>query len=118
MCAHQLLQGGFENEIRLLSGSRAITLSEVAEKISSLIGRKVRLVVVSEDEYVKANVGKPGPQGEEEFLRQWATTYKALARGEAGVVDPTLQEVLGRELTPFDDTLKITLDLHGSILKQ
>ncbi|OJT13278.1 Quinone oxidoreductase 2 [Trametes pubescens] len=113
-----MAQGGFENEIRLLSGSHSITLSEIAEKVSSLLGRTVRLVVVSEDDYVKANVGKPGPRGEEEFLRGWATTYKALARGEAGVVDPLLQEVLGRELTPFNDTLKTTLGLHGSILKQ
>ncbi|OJT13276.1 Quinone oxidoreductase 2 [Trametes pubescens] len=115
-----MVQGGFENEIRLLCGSGAFTLSEIAEKISysPLLGRSVRLVVVSEDEYVKANVGRPGMLGEEEFLRGWATTYKALGRGEAGVVDPLLQEVLGRELTPFDDILKMTLSVKGSLLEQ
>ncbi|KAI0364006.1 NmrA-like family protein [Pilatotrama ljubarskyi] len=113
-----MVQGGFENETRLLSGSRSITLREIAEKISSLLGRNVKLVVATEDDYVRANVGKHGPRGEEEFLRKWATTYKALERGELDVVDPLLQQVLGRELKPFEDTLKETLGLHGSVMEQ
>ncbi|KAI0351982.1 NmrA-like family protein [Trametes cingulata] len=113
-----MVQGGFENETRLLSGSRSVTLKEIAAKVSSLLGRDVRLVVASEDDYVKANVGKHGPRGEEEFLRKWATTYKALERGELDVVDPLLQQILGRELKPFEDTLKETLGLHGSVMEQ
>ncbi|KAI0657789.1 NmrA-like family protein [Cubamyces menziesii] len=113
-----IIQGGFENETRLLSGSRSVTLKEIAEKISSFLGRNVRLVIGSEDDYVRANVGKHGPRGEEEFLRKWATTYKALKRGELDVVDPLLQQVLGRELKPFEETLKETLSLQGAVMDQ
>ncbi|KAH9888351.1 NmrA-like family protein [Cubamyces lactineus] len=113
-----MVQGGFENETRLLSGSRTITLKEIADKVSSLLGRSIRLVIGSEDDYVRANVGKHGPRGEEEFLRKWATTYKALERGELDVVDPLLQEVLGRELKPFGETLKETLSLQGAVMDQ
>lgn len=116
--ANSTLQGGFENETHLLSGSRVFTLTEIAEKTSSLLGRNIRLVIASEDDYVQANVGKSGPWGQEEFLRLWATTYKALERGELEVVDPLLQKVLGRELRPFEDTLKETLGLHGSVIEQ
>ncbi|KAI0765716.1 NmrA-like family protein [Trametes elegans] len=112
------IMGGFQNETRLLSGSRAISLKEIADKVSSLLGRNVRLVVSTEDDYVQANLGKHGPRGEEEFLRKWVTTYKALERGELDVVDPLLQQVLGRELKPFEDTLKETLGLHSSVMEQ
>ncbi|KAI0645006.1 NmrA-like family protein [Trametes meyenii] len=112
------IMGGFENETRLLSGSRTITLKEIANKISSLLGRDIRLIVATEGDYVKANVGKHGARGEEEFLRKWATTYKALERGELDVVDPLLQQILGRELRPFEDTLKAMLGLHGSVMEQ
>ena len=103
----------------LFSGSRVITLSEIAEKASALLKRNIRLVVGSEDEYVQRNVGKHGPRGEEEFLRKWATTYKALERGELDVVDPLLQKVLGRELRPFEDTLKESLGVGtGTVFDQ
>ncbi|KAI0330390.1 NmrA-like family protein [Cubamyces sp. BRFM 1775] len=116
--ARIMVQGGFENETRLLSGSRSVTLNEIADKVSSLLGRNVRLVIATEDDYVRANVDKHGPRGEEEFLRKWATTYKALERGELDVVDPLLQQVIGRELKPFEDTLKETLGLQGSVMDQ
>ena len=92
----------------MLSGSRSITLKEIAEKISTISGRNINLVVGSEDDYVKQYLGKNGPVGEEEFLRKWATTYKALQEGQLDIVDPLLQKVLGRELRPFEDTLKAT----------
>ena len=102
----------------LFSGSRVITLSEIAEKASTLLKRSIRLVVGSEDEYVRRNVGKRGPRGEEEFLRKWATTYKALERGELAVVDPLLQQILGRELKPFETTLAGTLATHAVVMDQ
>ena len=111
-------QGGYENEVLLLSGSRVITLAEIAEKASALLNRDVKLVVGTEDEYVKRNVGRAGPRGEEEFLRKWATTYKALERGELAAVDPLLQRVLGRELKPFEKTLVETLGVHSAVMEQ
>ncbi|KAI0800226.1 NmrA-like family protein [Fomes fomentarius] len=114
-----MVQGRYENETLLLSGSRSITLKEIAQKIFSISGRSLKLVVSTEDEYVKAHLGKNGPRAEEEFLRKWATTYKALQRGELDVVDPLLQEVLGRELKPFEDTLRETpLGLSGEVMER
>ena len=101
----------------MLSGSRAVTLSEIAEHLSGLLGRNIKLVVGSEEDYVKCHVGKHGPRGEEEFLRKWATTYVALGKGELAVVDPLLRNVLGRELKPFETTMQDTVNAHVSVMQ-
>lgn len=63
--------------------------------------RNIILKVVSEDEYVQANIHKQS----EELLRPWSTTYKALARGECATVDTLLKKLLGRELKTMEETL-------------
>lgn len=118
-CTCYMMQGGHENETRLLSGSKTYTLKDIATLASQILGREVKLIVSTEDDYVRQNVGKHGPRGEEEFLRKWATTYKALEKGELDVVDPLLQKVLGRELRPFEDTLKESLGVGpGTVFDQ
>ncbi|KZT63272.1 hypothetical protein DAEQUDRAFT_640178, partial [Daedalea quercina L-15889] len=102
-------ENGYENHTLVLSGTRAVTLSSLASTISNLLHRPVHLKVVSEDEYVAANSGLPGPWGEADFLHKWATSFRALVRGECAVVDPTLREILGREPTPFEETVKSVL---------
>ena len=47
-------------------------------------------------------------------MRKWATTYPALARGELAVVDPFLRDILGRELKPFEESLREALSVAGS----
>ncbi|TBU46656.1 NmrA-like family protein [Dichomitus squalens] len=111
-----MVEGGYENETRLLSGSQSITLAQIAEKVSQIVGRNLKLVIGTEDEYVRRNRGKHGPRGEEEFLRKWATTFKALERGELDVVDPLLQQILRRPLKPFEESLKEVLDIHRSVV--
>ena len=108
-------KGGYENQVLLLTVSRTLTLKDVSNQVSRFLGRCITLRVVSEDEYVSANVGKQGPWGKEQFLRKWATTYKALERGETGVVDPVIQEVLRRELKPFESTLKEVLGVSADV---
>jgi len=101
-----IAEGAYESETILLSGSQTYRLSELAELISKVISQPLSVKVVSVEEYIKANQGKRGPRGEPDFLRQWATTYTALAKGECSVVDPTIKRVLGRELKPMEQTLR------------
>ncbi|TFY52959.1 hypothetical protein EVJ58_g9720 [Rhodofomes roseus] len=44
---------------------------------------------------------------------KWATTYRALGRGECAVADPTLREIIGREPTPFEETVREMLGVDG-----
>jgi hypothetical protein len=76
---------------------------------TEILGRPITFRIVSVDEYVESHkhsgTKRPYPMGEEDFLRKWATSFKALEKGESAVVDPLLQQVLGRELIPMKDTL-------------
>lgn len=95
---------GYENETVLLSGSQAITLTSLAEKITTVLpsNRNVTVNIVSEDEYVSHLSYKQG----EGLLRPWSTTYSALGVGELGTIDPLLKKLLGREPVPMIETLK------------
>ena len=75
--------------------------------ISSLLklDPPLRVKIVGVDEYVASN------EGSEDLLQKWSTTYPALVRGELAVVDPLLREVLGRDLKPFEETLKEALSV-------
>jgi uncharacterized protein YbjT (DUF2867 family) len=100
----------YQNQTVLLSGSRAVTLSEVASLISPILARPVKLHVISEDEWITRNKKDDGDfRHSEEFLQLWATTYPALAAGECATVDPLLEKLLGRPPRAFEKDLKDTL---------
>jgi hypothetical protein len=91
-------------------GKNLLTLDQLAGTLSTLRAREVRLHVVSVDEYVARHTRDDGePRGEPAFLREWATTYAAIARGDAGAVDPLLERVLGRPARAMVDCLKESL---------
>ena len=103
------MQDTHKNETVLFTGSRSVSLAELGCMISLLlrIDPPLKLNIVSEEDYV----GRVPCKGD--WLHFWATTYPALVRGELAVVDPLLQEILGRELKPFEETLRETLGLDG-----
>lgn len=103
----------YENRTLLLSGTHTVTLSALASIVSSALNRPVHLKAVSVDEYIAAHMGRPGPRGEAAFLREWATTYHALMRGECAVADSTLRELIGRELVSFEETVIGMLGVNG-----
>jgi hypothetical protein len=103
-------QDKYVNQTVLLSGSHPISLSHVAQLISSHLGRPIRLHIVSTDEWITIHKKDDGDyRSSEEFLRLWATTYPALEAGECAVVDLLLETLLGRPPTPFEVDLKISL---------
>jgi len=100
--AKLLTSDDFSNKIVRLSGDKAYSVSETAALLEKVVGKKVRVEIVSFDEYIaRLGKGKFGP----EFARLWATTYNGLERGEAATVDPLLQELIG-PLTPLEDVLR------------
>lgn len=92
------------NSTVLLTGPRVWTLQESVELLQTLVKRPLRIREVSVDEYASQ------PQvvarlGSEDEARRWATTFDAFRDGEAAVVTPTLERVLGRAPEEFDVTL-------------
>ncbi|EJU05900.1 NADP-binding protein [Dacryopinax primogenitus] len=111
--ARIIAQGAYANESILLSGQKTYTLVEFAALISQILSTtKLQLRADSVEGYIHTHEG-PGPRGDPEFLRQWATTYAGLAAGECAVVDPTIVSVLGRELKSAERTLREMLGVGG-----
>ncbi|WP_437733651.1 SDR family oxidoreductase [Sorangium sp. So ce1335] len=98
--ARILAGGGFDDETITLAGPEAYTLEQTTALISSILGREIRFSVVSQDEFVRRN----GAHGD--VARFWASTYPALAAGEAAAADPLLGAVLGRPPVSFASRLR------------
>lgn len=105
-------QTGYENRTLLLSANRTVTLSALAVTVASVLNRPVHLKIVSVDEYIAAHKGRLGSRVEAAYLPEWATVLHAVARGECSVTDPTLRELVGRELVPFEETVTSMLGVR------
>lgn len=88
----------YENKSILLSGPRATSISEIATLLQTHTGRQVNVKIVSPEEAIIYHMRNPAlPQDGGKFLRNWATWFKAMSLGEASVVDPALEQLLGRK---------------------
>lgn len=86
--------------IVLLTGPVAVTLAELVQAINEASGKRVRIQEVGVEEFVRVSaVGDEGGKGREWFRKRLGW-YEAVARGEAGTVDPLMGELLGRR--PLD----------------
>ena len=105
------MQDTHKNETLLFSGSKAYSTAETAALITKILDLDppLKVKIISLDEYVATN------QGGEELLTRWATTFPAVVRGELAAVDPLLQNILGRELVPFEETLREELLAHTGV---
>ncbi|EME43969.1 hypothetical protein DOTSEDRAFT_130789 [Dothistroma septosporum NZE10] len=75
-----------------LSQRQAYTLAEVAEMMSRVKGREVRVKVVERDEHEKYYVQERGM--DELLIEWWSKTYDALRKNECEIHDPTLEDLL------------------------
>ena len=96
----------FDGATPPLTASRAWTMSEIAELASQITGREIRHTVVSDAEWKAAKVAAGVPEHYAEML---LGTFRASRRGDFSTVDPTLENLLGREPTPLRDVLATAL---------
>ena len=83
----------------------------MAELITTLLklDPPLKVKTVPLEEYVSGN------SGGEDLLTKWSTTYPALQRGELAVVDTLLRRIVGRDLLPFEETVKEVLGAGGDV---
>jgi uncharacterized protein YbjT (DUF2867 family) len=89
--ARLLAKGSHRGETVILSGPKALTLSQTA----ALVLPEQTFRIVSEAEFIEGQIASGKTP---EFARAWTTSYRAIARGELAKVDPTLQQILQRPL--------------------
>ncbi|TCD60791.1 hypothetical protein EIP91_009520 [Steccherinum ochraceum] len=104
---------GYENKTVTLTGAEAVTLSEIAEQISSILpgNRHLTVKAVDLEHFVTS---KQTASRDEDLLRKWSTTYTAIGLKQLAKVNPLLEELLGRKPKPLDETLREMLGVGGS----
>ncbi|MCJ1383384.1 hypothetical protein MMC17_006497 [Xylographa soralifera] len=106
--ANLMLSGEFDGqEVVLLSGPWALTLSEVAKIVAEETGRPLRVEIVEGgEEYVRRKVEGDVGRKSEFFFRSRVSWYEGIEKGDAGTMSGTLREVLGREPRDGGDVIR------------
>jgi uncharacterized protein YbjT (DUF2867 family) len=94
-----LTTSGHEGKIYPLTGPEALTMTEVAERLSRATGKTIRYVNVAPEEVRKAQLAA----GMHPYLVDaLAELFAERRKGKEGQVFPTVQNILGRPPTPFE----------------
>jgi uncharacterized protein YbjT (DUF2867 family) len=95
-----LTGSGHEGKIYPLTGPEALSMAEVAEKLSAVAGRKIRYVNVAPDDAKKAQLAAGVPPYIADAL---AELFAERRKGKEAQVSPVARTMLGREPTSFDE---------------
>ena len=93
----------YDNKTVILTGATA-TLTDIASIISEVRGKLLPARFVSLEEYMKVLAEEMGDLVAELFTSE----FVGLKKGDMGVVDPTLENILGRTLKSIADVVKET----------
>jgi NAD(P)H dehydrogenase (quinone) len=89
-----LSEAGHENKTYTLSGTPAVSFSDIASILTEATGTKVPYVTVSAEEYVKIRIADGWPPFVAEFAVGWV---QALAGGEFSEHTDDLERLIGRK---------------------
>jgi uncharacterized protein YbjT (DUF2867 family) len=95
-----LTTSGHEGKTYPLTGPESLSMAEVAEKLSSAIGKAVRYVDVPPEEANKARLAAGMPPYLAEGLDE---LFAERRKGKESRVWPTIEEVFGLQPTSFDE---------------
>jgi uncharacterized protein YbjT (DUF2867 family) len=98
VAARVLTSDGHEGRIYAITGPEALTMHQVAERLSTAIGRPVRYVDVPPEAMTRAQLAAGMPPYMAEAL---AELFAERRRGKESNVHPTVQALLGRPPTSF-----------------
>ena len=105
-----LIDESLDDTILTLTGSEAVDTSGLAAIASELMGRPIRRVVVSDDDYRAGLVAHGTP---EHAADMFLGIFVAARQGAFTRVDPTLGRLIGRPPTPVRDALKEAISSAG-----
>ncbi len=100
VAAAVLTGSGHEGKIYPLTGPEALSMTEVAEKLSAATGKMIRYVNVAPEEAKRAQLAAGVPPFTADAL---AELFAERRKGKEAQVSPVIQTVFGRRATPFDE---------------
>ena len=98
VAASVLLESGHEGEAYELTGPSAITYGQIAETLTSVLGRPIRYVPITHEQYKRALLAAGTPEPWADALVDLNRYY---AEGHAAGVSPSVRRVTGRDVIPF-----------------
>jgi uncharacterized protein YbjT (DUF2867 family) len=99
VAAVALTDSGHEGKIYPLTGPEALTMAEVAEKLSAVTGKPIRYVNVAPEDANKAQLAA----GVSPYLADaLAELFAERRKGKEANVSPAVQMILGRPPVSFD----------------
>ncbi|REE96769.1 uncharacterized protein YbjT (DUF2867 family) [Thermomonospora umbrina] len=102
-CAAALLAGAYGNgETFVLTGPQALTHHQIAEKLSTVLGRTIRYVDLPPDELAATLKSQGLPA---RFADDVAALFAKVARGSQSTTTSAVRELTGRSPRTFDDFL-------------
>lgn len=104
--ARVMLGGEYAGEALVLTGPEALDFGRIAKIAGAVVGRTVSRRVISSEAYQQALVSRGVPAPAAAAL---ATGFASRAAGELAVVDPKLDEIVGRPLRTVAEVLPALL---------
>jgi uncharacterized protein YbjT (DUF2867 family) len=99
VAARVLSEGGHEGKAYEIDGPQALTYRDIAATLTRVLGREVRCVPISDEDYRKGAVSAGTPAEYADALVDLARFYRT---GGASRVAPTVRDLLGREPIDFE----------------
>ncbi len=100
VAAKALTEPGHEGKIYPLTGPEALSMAEVAEKLSTATGKPIRYVNIAPEEARKAQLAAGVPPYTADAL---AELFAERRKGKESKVWPEIEDILGRRATTFDE---------------
>jgi uncharacterized protein YbjT (DUF2867 family) len=101
--ARVLTDMGHDGKVYELTGPAALTYGQIAEILSRVLGRTIRYVPISPEQYKQAAVAAGTPEGYADAL---VDLYRYYLEGKAAVVTPAVRQITGRDPIPFEQFAK------------
>jgi len=100
VAATVLTTQGHEGKIYPLTGPEALSMAEVAEKLSTAAGMTIRYVNVAPEQSRQAQIDAGVPEARADAL---AELFAERRKGKEGNVYPDIEAIIGRRATSFDE---------------
>jgi uncharacterized protein YbjT (DUF2867 family) len=100
VAATALTARGHEGKIYPLTGPEALSMAEVAEKLSAATGKTIRYENISPDDATKARLAAGMPQYTADALDE---LFAERRQGKESEVSPLFEAIVGRPPTSFDE---------------
>ena len=106
-----MMGNGHEKEVILLTGPKAVTLVDLVETINDVTGRGIAIEKLPLDTYAEESAENDEGGKSEWWFEKRRSWYNGVAKGDGKVVDPVMEQLLGRK--PKDGTEVVRDILRG-----